>query len=289
MKTLYKYSILSYEHSPFLSERVNIGVLIYFESTGELFFNYSKNLSRLKSIYNNVPERTIKEYLKQIDKRIKDLSNRNDFYRKIEIMDFDNYISENFLPLDGSSLRYNESKEGYQLSDDLDLFKNSILNKVFISDKVSKNYSKEPLLIKEFYSYLKSRIDIKNINSNSKLFFENYELENEVGTTFKFDFAWQNGTLNLVKPISFDLKDSKNISEKAYKNLGQFIDLNKVAKERSLSYDLLVGRPSDKKFYKAYDHALYLLEKIEHSRIVEEDQIYNYSQKAINALNDHQL
>jgi hypothetical protein len=109
-------------------------------------------------------------------------------------------------------------------------------------------------------------------------------LTNETGNEFKFDYAWQNGTLNLVKPISFDLKESKSIADKAYKNLGQFIDLENEAEENNLRYDLIIGRPSSKSLYKDYDHAISLLEKIKHASIIEEDKIKQYSLKAIKAI-----
>ncbi len=51
----YTYCLLKYKHSPFLDESVNIGVLIYFGDSQRFSFKYSKNLSRIKSIYNNIP------------------------------------------------------------------------------------------------------------------------------------------------------------------------------------------------------------------------------------------
>ena len=104
-------------------------------------------------------------------------------------------------------------------------------------------------------------------------------MENETGNVFNFDYAWQNGTLNLVKPISFDLKESKSIADKAYKNLGQFIDLENNAKNKNLRFDFILGKPSSKFLFKEYDHAVKLLEKIKFSEIIDEDEIEQYAKR----------
>jgi hypothetical protein len=285
-KDFYKYCVLKYKHSPFLDESINIGVLIFFSNVGKFSFSYSKNLSRIKFIYNNVPERTIKEYLKQIDKRLERLSLKNDVFHKLEIDDLSSFISKYILPLDGSVLQFSNFKTDYQQDFKNDFIEEILLNKYFIEDiKHQFNQPKEPELLHQFYDNLRG-LDFNLINKDKKRFFVDYTVTNENGNEFKFDYAWQNGSLNLVKPISFDLKESKSIAEKAYKNLGQFIDLENEAKNNNLRYDLIIGRPKFKSLFKDYDHAISLLDKIKYARIIEEDEIDNYSLKAIKAITE---
>lgn len=285
MKTdFYKYCILKYKHSPFLDESINIGLLVFYGNIGKFSFTYSKNLSRVKYIYNNVPERTIKEYLKQIDKKIKNFSPNNDVFHKFEIDDFSSFISKYLLPFDGTVLQFSNFKTEYQNDFKNDFIEKILLDKYFIDDiKFQFNQPKEPELLQQFYKNLKG-LDFNLINKDKRRFFVDYTITNETGNEFKFDYAWQNGSLNLVKPISFDLKESKSIVEKAYKNLGQFIDLENEAKKNNLSYDLILGRPKSKSLFKDYDHAISLLEKINYSRIIEENEINNYSLKAVKAI-----
>ncbi|CAM2861275.1 Protein of unknown function [Flavobacterium frigoris] len=285
MKTdFYKYCILKYKHSPFLDESVNIGLLIFYSNTGKFSFNYSKNLSRIKYIYDNVPERTIKEYLKQIEKRIKNFSLNDDVFHKLEIDDLSSFVSKYLLPADGSVLQFSNYKNDFQLDFKNDFIEDILQKKHLIDDlKSQNNQSKEPELLHKFYKNLKG-LDFKTINRDKKKFYIDYTVKNETGNEFKFDYGWQNGTLNLVKPISFDLKESKSIAEKAYKNLGQFIDLENEAKKSNLRYDLIIGRPQSKSLFKEYDHALSLLEKIKHAKIIEEKEIDLYSLKAIKAI-----
>jgi len=285
-KDFYKYCVLKYKHSPFLDESINIGVLIFFSNVGKFSFSYSKNLSRIKFIYNNVPERTIKEYLKQIDKRLERLSLKNDVFHKLEIDDLSSFISKYILPLDGSVLQFSNFKTDYQQDFKNDFIEEILLNKYFIEDiKHQFNQPKEPELLHQFYDNLRG-LDFNLINKDKKRFFVDYTVTNENGNEFKFDYAWQNGSLNLVKPISFDLKESKSIAEKAYKNLGQFIDLENEAKNNNLRYDLIIGKPKIKSLFKDYDHAVSLLDKIKYARIIEENEIDNYSLKAIKAITE---
>lgn len=280
----YKYCILKYKHTPFLDESINIGLLVFYSNISEFSFVYSKNLSRIKSIYDNVPEKTIKEYLKQIDKKIKKLSLNYNLFHKLEIDNLSSFISKNLLPIDGSVLQFTNCKTFSQGDFQNKFIEEVLINKYFIDDiKFHFSQPKEPQLLQQFYNNLKA-LDFKSINKSKKKFFVDYTIVNETGNEFKFDYAWQNGSLNLVKPISFDLKESKSIAEKAYKNLGQFIDLENEAEKNNLRYDLILGRPQSKKLFKDYDHALSLLEKIKHAKIIEENEIDTYSEKAIKAL-----
>ena len=275
----YNYSILKYKHNAYLDESINIGVLIYYSSTSKFSFTYSKNLSRIKYIYDNVPEKTIKEYLKRIDVQIKKISIENDIFHSIEIQDLSSFLSKNLLVVDSSSLQFSKSILNLQYDFSNEFIENLLLNKFLIEDiKYFGSKPKEPKLLQKYFSNLKG-LDFEKINKLEKRFFIDYKLENETGNIFTFDYAWQNGTLNLVKPISFDLKEPKSITEKAYKNLGQFIDLENNAKSNNLRFDLILGRPTSKVLFKEYDHAIKLLEKIKFSKLIEEEEIVEYSKK----------
>ena len=275
----YKYCILQYKHNVFLDESINIGMLIYFSSTSKFSFTYSKNLSRIKYIYDNVPEKTIKEYLKSIELQIRKFSIDNDIFHSLEVTDLTSFISKNLLAIDSSSLQFSNCKHNLQYDFQNEFIEEVLVKKFLIDDiKHLSNQPKEPKLLQKYFSNLKA-LDFEKINRTEKIFFVDYELKNETGNIFTFDYAWQNGSLNLVKPISFDLKESKSIAEKAYRNLGQFIDLEEKAKEKNLRFDLLVGRPSSKSLFKEYDHAIKLLEKIKFSTVIEEDNIDEYAKK----------
>ncbi len=283
----YTYSILKYQHSALLGESLNIGVLIYFPFEDKFVFKYSRNLSRVKAVYEIVSEKTIKHYLFQIENSIKNLrTNEFSFFDKDKFDYFDLFIDKFILPRDGSVLQFSKSKQSFLNNNDVDLTISYLTNK-FLLEK-EKNIAggaivKEPLLTKKFYGYL-SDLDFEKINVNNNKFYKNYKVINETGNEFNFDYAWQNGTLNLVKPISFDLKEPKGIAKKAYENFGLFTDLKNEAEVNNLRYDLLIGKPESKDLFKEFDHALNLLDTLDKVDIVLEEDIEKYSKKAIKAL-----
>jgi len=283
----YTYSILKYKHTPLLDESINIGVLIFFQETKRFYFNYSKNLSRIKHIYSSVPEKTIREYLKQIDRKLSDFNLDFGFFTQSELNDLSVFISKYVLPIDGTILQFSAFRSGFQNDLSENVIENAILKKHFIQDiKPYSSQPQEPKLVSTLLHNLKES-GLYDIAYNSDVFQQDYTLVNKVGTEFKFDLAWQNGTYNLVKSIGFDLKGSKSIADKAYKYFGQFFDLEKEAEEKKLRYDLIVGKPSQKGLFKEYDHALELLSKINHVEVIEEQNLKKYSEKVITALVEH--
>lgn len=280
----YTYSILKYQHSALLGESLNIGVLVYFPFEDKFIFKYSRNLTRIKAVYDIVSEKTIKHYLGQIENSIKNLrTNEFSFFDKDKFEYFDLFIDKFILPKDGSVLQFSKSKQSF-LNNNVDFTISYLTNKFLLEkDKLIAGgaIAKEPQLTKKFYGYL-SNLDFERINNNK--FHKNYKVINETGNEFNFDYAWQNGTLNLVKPISFDLKEPKSIAEKAYKNFGLFTDLRNEAEVNNLRYDLLIGKPESKNLFKEFDHALNLLNTLNKVDIILEDDIEEYSKKAIKAL-----
>ena len=283
----YTYSILKYQHSALLGESLNIGVLIYFPTEDKFVFKYSKNLSRVKAIYDVVSEKTIKHYLAQIENSIKELkTDEFSFFDKDKFEYFDLFIDKFILPRDGSVLQFSKSKQSFLNNNDVD-FTISYLTNKFLLEK-EKHIAggaivKEPQLTKKFYSYI-SNLDFEQIHSNQDKFHKNYKVINETGNEFNFDYAWQNGTLNLIKPISFDLKEPKNIAKKAYENFGLFTDLKNEAETNNLRYDLLIGKPESKDLFKEFEHALNLLTTLDKVDIILEDEIESYSKRVIKAL-----
>lgn len=283
----YIYSILKYQHSALLGESLNIGMLIYFPFEDKIVFKYSKNLSRIKAIYDVISEKTIKHYLLQIESNVENLAER-----ELSIFDIDKYnyfdlfIEKNILPKDGSVLQFGKSKQASlnskTVQDTIAYLTNRFIFEVQKSHSFS-NSLKEPQLTKKFYEYI-SDLDFEKINRGNEKFYKDYKVVNETGTEFNFEYAWQNGTLNLVKAISFDLKEARGLADKAYKNFGLFTDLKNEAIENNLRYDLLVGKPFSKDLYREFDHAINLLSTLDKVDIIFEDEIENYSKKAIQAL-----
>lgn len=272
----YTYCILKYRHSPFLDESINIGVLIYFQSTQRFVFKYSKTLNRIKNIYSNVPEKTIKEYLRQIDKYL------NDYQRPLEEnlfplndLTLKSFLAQNVLPSDGTVLQFSHFKTEYLRDFTEDFIQKVILDQVFIDDiKSTQAVQQEPKIISHLFKELRKQgfEELANKNRVQK----DFSIQTNTGN-FNFDFAWKNGVWNLVKPVGFDLKTGDGIVQKARNNLGEFTDLESEVKSQ-YKCALIVGKPSDRTLYQNYTKALNILHKLPDTiSIVEEKDIKNYS------------
>lgn len=277
----YTYCLLKYKHSPFLDESVNIGVLIYFGNSQRFSFKYSKNLSRIKSIYNNIPEKTIKEYLRQIHNRLEKLQSFNENLFPLNDLNLKEFLHQNILPIDASVLKFSNFKTDYQ-DIEQSILEEIIFEQYFIEDiKNANNQTQEPKIISHFYSVLNKNgfQEVANKNRVQK----DFTLKTETGN-FNFDFAWKNGVWNLVKPVGFDLKTPEGIIQKARNNLGEFTDLESEVKSQ-YKCAIIVGKPSDRKLFGNYTKALNILHKLPDTiEVLEENDLKNYTLKVIEAV-----
>ncbi|NWL04241.1 hypothetical protein DM790_25770 [Flavobacterium collinsii] len=277
----YTYCLLKYKHSPFLDESVNIGVLIYFGNSQSFSFKYSKNLSRIKSIYDNIPEKTIKEYLRQIHNRLEKLQSFNENLFPLNDLNLKDFLHQNILPIDASVLQFSNFKTDYQ-DIEQSILEDIIFEQYFIEDIKTSNYqTQEPKIISHFYSVLNKNGFREVVNKNRIQ--KDFTLKTETGN-FNFDFAWKNGVWNLVKPVGFDLKTPEGIIQKARNNLGEFTDLESEVKSQ-YKCAIIVGKPTDKKLFGNYTKALSILHKLPDSiEVLEENDLKNYSLKVIEAV-----
>lgn len=89
-------------------------MLIYFRDSQRFSFKYSKNLSRIKSIYNNIPEKTIKEYLRQIHNRLEKNQSSNEDLFLLNDLTLKEFLHQNILPIDAAVLQFLNFKIDYQ-------------------------------------------------------------------------------------------------------------------------------------------------------------------------------
>lgn len=272
----YKYSVLKYSYSPFLEENINVGFIVYFQSENRIVFNYTDNLPRLSSLYPDVNINLLKAYFKEIQFLVKKLDKHLTLFDYNIEDDFNSFINENILSIDGSALEFKQAKtcfrNGLQCNEIL-----RYLSNTFLFNKKIQNKHEINSLKNKFYHAVKTFVR-ENNNSNHPNFFTNYKIENEIGTEFNFDFAWQNGNLNLVKELDFN-SSSRVITKKSYENFGLLFDLKDIATENHYKFDFLVSEPKDKNVFKEYEHSLELFNNFSFARIIEENKLNWYVDK----------
>ncbi len=251
-------------------------------------------------------------------KHLKDFFIKEVYDNKILISDVSKIIANEFLLPDSNSLFFTKSSYGeydniegivkyyrkryfetYDLianqSSEATSNKNYLIEENTIKTRIKNEYlvSETDFFVqkeeKHNEKYLVSLLDktlrLKaNNEQDLSLFEKNYKIEGKLVTT-KFDYIWQNGTANLVKSISLDLKQKRSIQQKSVRWYGELSQLTANSKINNYRFDLLVSRPKNKQLFTAYDKALKVLENIEtNKKIIEENDIEEYAVEALKSI-----
>jgi hypothetical protein len=283
-KYRFSYSILQYRYSLAAGEALNVGILFVFPSRRKVLF-VSAGPSRPKAIYPDFNTSYFNKIIKFITARAQSVSStlfdNNDLSVGIK-----KYIDNNLLLRDSTVLQFSEPHDSVshnpdpeQVAEELALLLLPGRRAQLEKKPVRRN---EAYLVKQFSEFLSSRagrIEHKIVRNK------------EISTdkiNVRFDFAWQNGTLNLVKPISFDLKEEKEIQLKSAAQFGCLTLLSDYATTNNCRFDLIVCRPETRELFHVYDKALETLNQIPASkRIIEDQDLHIYSEEALDVLLNH--
>lgn len=276
MTKIFKYSVLKYRPSYLLGEQVNIGLLFFFLEDKKVLFLHPKKLRRLTQFYPEANLSIIKKYLAAFDRK----ANKIDLPR--DLVNFDVFIENNFLAKDANSFYFTTAKSGSGTH-----FKKIIdyYNQLYFSvydDKNTRSKKDEAYLKNTFKSNLTSQL----LGDKEKLalFRHNPSVKNKISNT-NFDLAWQNGTTNLIKFLSFDLMEKGTFQEKSFRWFGELSQLESIAQKQNLKIDLVLTKPQNKQLFSSYDNAIRVLEDIPTpKKIIEESNITSYISKAIGSV-----
>jgi hypothetical protein len=283
VNSVFYYSVLQYRYAQSLGEVLNIGVLLLFPEQRKAVFLHPERLGRIRKLYPKFAEKIIRSYFKGIVARTNQLTKQPEIFADYEAHPRQ-LIDNEILIRDSSALQFGDVKTSVLYTEDLSAIGEQFY-KLYLSFYDEDEYRPrhdETYLLKEYKQLLSQRLE----GLLSREIFEQPITVRPEGTSFayQFPFAWQNGSFNLVKPVSFDLKLEQSINEKATLNVGQFTVLNDYAEQRNARFDVLVARPKDRKLYKPYEQAVWLLSSQAHVKVIEEEQLDDYSEKTAEAL-----
>lgn len=284
MNSVFYYSVLQYRYAQSLGEVLNVGVLLLFPEQRQAIFIHPERLGRIRKLYPRFAEKTIRSYFKGIVARTSQLTKQPEIFANYEEHPRQ-LIDNEILVRDSSALQFGEVKTSLLYTKDLSAISDQFY-KLYLSfydeDEQNKVRHDESYLVKEYQKRLQRRLD----GLLSREAFGHPFIVKPEGTNFayQFVFSWQNGSHNLVKPVSFDLKLEQSITDKATLNVGQFTVLRPYAQQHNARFDVLVARPKNYQLYKPYDQAIKLLADQPFVKIVEEEQLDRYSEKTAEAL-----
>lgn len=266
METQFTYSLLKYRHSLSLGEVVNIGLLIWSSDTKQIYFRFPRQLKRLSSLYSENSITLIRRYLKAFSSKVNEIEhNQNsavDLFQSSISLDL---VVRELLPITDNSIYFEEPRSGItsNISQIVRYLENEFLKYYFDSNGQEKK--DEAYIRKNIHRLINASPAKEKIKKTVKL--ENKSVS-EV-----FDYSWQNGVVNYVNPLSFDLSDSSSIQNKSLKWFGSVSFLN----EKDRAFAFLTTRPDRRNLLKNYKDAVNILLKTDANiRIIEEDHYADY-------------
>lgn len=271
------YSILQYKHSPVLGEAINVGVLFYFPDEEKKLHFHLTDATRIKPIYKDFDSKYFNCILNIIKKNIEKYS--GDIYAEKLLNDNLKYFIHSYLlKNDDTALQFSDL--------------HSVLNIYSNIEKTIEEYTKLllPLTLKKEVLTIKYNETFIIRKFKTRLFDHNEELADKVTKNyvvktdelnFKFDIAWQNGSLNLVHPLSFDLQDTQSIQRKTAEYCSYLSWLNKYTKENNCRIDLLLAEPQESSLQNTYNKSIKLLQAVDSNKqVVPFEEIDEYTDKA---------
>ena len=272
MNAPFHFVTLHYRPSFKLGEVLTIGVLLWFEASQELVFVYPNQLERLKSLYFDVNLNSIKASLKAFERQALKLNDSH----KAFLSHFDkNILADYFLVPDGNSFFFGEwgfgITNGRKIDNIVAYYKEAYLKYYF--PKPNTDPRDEIYLKRQFQQAINAQI------ISRELVQEKYLVSGNRNVSHDFPYAWKNGTLNLITPISFDLEKAQSIQSKAARWFGLFSFLDKENKDGRLNFDILLAEPTNKDLVADYHDAKDILTDIPNLkyRFIEENEIEEYA------------
>lgn len=253
----FSYNILQYCHSPFKEERLNVALLFFFPLENRIFFVYPKKFKHLRELYSDFSERNLLNALKAIQTRAKSIE-----YELNNLLFKEEFTPQNLhqlvLAKDSTALWFLETESAVS---NLSLCEEIVLKtyrRYFsnLESIVKRVRHDEGYILRDFRSKLFS------LNNAAQYFLKKDITIQDPRTSVRFEYIWENGVTNLIKPISFDLEDESSINDKAILNYTRLGFISETLKKNQAFVHLLIAEPkqdSGIKVQQAYKIALELL------------------------------
>jgi Protein of unknown function (DUF3037) len=285
MKGIFLTAILQYHHSVPLGEIMNVGVLLVFPAQRQISFLYPLHLRRLTEAYPNVPEKVLKAYFKGISARVATLNQQRPdvFADLITPINVRQFVADKLLPEDSSVLQFGSIRPAVLYTTNITeierQYRDSYL--AYYQPETIIGKKDDAFLFKSYKDRLKeTNLDLKELVERRLIHYK-YKLGTNSQRAFDFDFAWENGSTNIVVPLSFDLQSKESILRKAALHFGKFSLLKEEAERSNHRFDVLVGKPLNPALHKSYDEAIAILDSVSKVEIIKEEQIDDYSAKTV--------
>lgn len=272
-KFKYGYCLLQYQHNPWLKERLNIGVLVFGQSANYLRLKTRSWDGRILSSYPNLNRANFTEDLKQIQRSVTKyfegdfksptLFVDRGYHNSLERAEHDALLLGRMLSPDMDS-SYRWEAGGVGMCSSLEE-KHEQLFQRFVSP-YDKTRPAQHRTDSQVWSSFSAKLTERKLDRYIEA---DKTVRTDLGA-LKFQAAYQNGSLHVIQPLSFDLSDEEHVTAKAAKWGGYAQSVQ--SREKSVHPHYVIGRPNSPQLEEPFHRAEQYLQKIlgEYNVVTEE-------------------
>jgi hypothetical protein len=262
-----------------LGEQVNVGIFLFFREDNTIKFIFPSALSRLTALFPDAILSQLKTYLHTFKSKVSTLAKEKELIKELKT---EKLISEHLLVPDSNSLFFDTVKttKYKTVKDALEYFEKKYFAPYHKKEQKEKH--SDDYLSKHFSQKLEAK-------TFGTLFKRDVKISNEYIST-SFEFAWKNGHINLVKPLSFDLEQKSSIQDKSVRWYGYVNQLEDVALKNGFVFNFLVAKPRDIDLFETFEKGITIIEKLgDIVNLVYEEAFDEYLDNAQNTISPLEL
>jgi DUF3037 family protein len=267
----YEYALLRYRHSPSSGERVNIGVVMWVRAERLLRYQVQERYRRLSSFFQDAFDGTAyRQSVRHLLSRFEAVNSSFGVPFQLEISKRMPGELADILKLlvrdPDSCFQWSSIRSGVT-SDPAARLQKLFAEFVLRYEDTSTRGRRDAAAI---WSGVESRLMSNSLIGPGKME-TGIKLAGAHGYSWTFRTGWQNGTRQVLEPVSFDYLDAKRIVEKANTWLGRLQSLSKVSQFQMTA---VVAPPQREDLLRAYRRAVSILgDSPEIRKVVPENHI----------------
>lgn len=271
MKTYY-YSLLRYHPSYVLGECINVGIFYWFEEERKAYFDYPTALHyRVKHFYPDANIEWLQWYLEKFKGIAKGIAKDNLFVPETA----QGVINHYFGVKDATSLVFDAPLVGlYNDKEKLLAQGRQTYFSVYHSKNEEEEKYNDDYLIDAFKKLVQK--------TSAQRFLRNKYVVQYKKSAIEFEYAWQNGHINLVQPLSFDYKKGQSIRNKADHWVGRLVQIESLLEPSKMQIDFMVAPPQNKELMPLYHDAIDIIKEntnTECLQFIKESELSQYVQQ----------
>lgn len=259
------HSTLIYRHDQLSDERLNVALLVIFPESGRLEFlrpGKSDLSKRLGGFFSNSQPDDIWQYAQSFRSKARKLSNKVGSYNG----EYNHLVTEHFLVENGASLFFSEVDQSPVWKNEDETLK--WLYKRFLSgydrDQTGgEKYISNQQVAKKVRDLIKEGFSSKKDKEYHHYFREESKVIKDGVLHFTSSGYWKNGTVNLIHPLSLDVKTVDGVLAKSFVISKSAELLREKAEKESVNFHIVLEKPHLKILNSAYKESVEILRETE--------------------------